>query len=110
MGLDADVTAARRAQRALPAAGVAALRSLADQIDQLERTLRAPGVKPYDRLPLAQLQAQFDDTYARTFGDNLASGAAASDPIVDALERFEQRYYAESSGAQGGDPADTRPA
>jgi hypothetical protein len=83
-GLDADVKAAHEADAPLPAAGVALLRSLADQIDQLERFLRSPEAKPYDRIPLSGLARQFDDTYDRTF----AAVQRATDPLTAALAEF----------------------
>ena len=83
-GLDADVKAAAAADASLPAAGVALLRSLADQIDQLERFLRSPEAKPYDRIPLSGLARQFDDTYDRTF----AAVQRATDPLTAALAEF----------------------
>lgn len=97
-GLDQDITAAKKAGATLPAALVAGLRGMADQIDGLERQLRYPGTKPYDRVPLAQLQKQFDDTYGRVFG----TGDDGSDPLVDALNEFreQQRAAAARDAAQ----------
>jgi predicted metal-dependent enzyme (double-stranded beta helix superfamily) len=63
-GLDVDLAAAP----GVPAATVALLRSLADQLDQLERQLRAPDARPYDRVPLTQLAQTFHTVYAVTFG------------------------------------------
>ena len=83
-GLDADIRAALEADAAIPAAGIALLRSLADQIDQLERFLRSPEAKPYDRIPLSGLARQFDDTYDRTF----AAVQRATDPLTAALAEF----------------------
>lgn len=99
-GLDQDVQRARDEDRELPEAGVASLRGLADQLDQLERLLRDPEAKPYDRVPLAQLQRQFDDTYARTFG---TGDTGATNPLLEALERFRA---AEARDAQDTGPAD----
>ncbi|MGY4645895.1 hypothetical protein [Cellulomonas sp. URHB0016] len=82
-GLDHDIAAAREGGTTLQGAGVAALRSMADQLDLMERGLRT-NPKPYDRIPLAQLQRQFDDTYDRVF----AAVAAAADPFLAALEAF----------------------
>lgn len=98
-GLDADVKAAQADGQRLPAAGVASLRGLADQLDQLERLLRAPQAKPYDRVPMAQLQKQFDDTYRATFGTGTAG---TTNPIIEALERFR--------AAEAGDAQDAQPA
>lgn len=81
-GLETDVRTARGAGHTLTAAGIASLRSLADQLDSLERFLRRPGVRPYDRVPLAQLQHQFDETYDRVFD------AADVDPLEQALADF----------------------
>jgi hypothetical protein len=63
-GLDADLSAAP----GVPAATVALLRSLADQLDQLERQLRAPDARPYDRVPLTQLAQTFQLVYGAAFG------------------------------------------
>lgn len=103
-GLDADIKAADGA--ALPQALVAALRGMADQIDALERQLRAPGVKPYDRVPLAQLQRQFDDTYGRCFGTN---DDAAGDPLVDALNQWRAEQAEQRRAAAAGDAAHAEP-
>ena len=54
-GLDLDAATARAEGVAITAAGLASLRVLADRIDQLERTLRAPAARAYDHVPLAQL-------------------------------------------------------
>jgi hypothetical protein len=83
-GLDADVKQATAGGASLAAAGVAACRSLADQIDQAERQLREPGTKPYDRVPLAGLVREFNDTYERLF----AAVQRAEDPLTRALADF----------------------
>jgi hypothetical protein len=83
-GLDRDVAEAKAAGVDLRAAGVAALRTLADQIDQLERFLRSKDARPYDRIPLSGLVRQFDDTYGRVF----AALDARSDPLAAALADF----------------------
>ena len=83
-GLDADVAAAAAGGHVLAAAGVASLRTLADQIDALERGLRTPEARPYDRVPLATLAHEFGETYDRVF----AAVAVAADPIAAALDRF----------------------
>jgi hypothetical protein len=82
-GLEDDIGKAREGGSTLQGAGVASLRSMADQLDLLERSLRT-NPKPYDRIPLAQLQRQFDETYDRVF----AAIAAAADPFLAALEEF----------------------
>jgi hypothetical protein len=81
-GLDLDVKQAHAAGHALSAAGVACLRSLADQLDALERWLRRPGVRPYDRVPLVALQRQFDATYQRVFA------GSEVDPLDRAFAEF----------------------
>jgi hypothetical protein len=96
-GLDADVKAALDADAPLPGAGIAALRSLADQIDQLERQLRSPYAKPYDRVPLASLVREFRESYEQT----LAAMARAEDPLTRALADF----LAADAGAAPGDTA-----
>lgn len=93
IGLDQDVKAAREAGTRLPNAGVAALRSLADQIDQLERQLRSPSAKPYDRVPLGGLVREFRETYSDTF----AAVAATDDPFT--------RVLADLLAAEAGDSA-----
>lgn len=88
-GLDREV---RDAGADLSPSGVAALRSLADQIDILERALRHPEARPYDRIPLAALVKQFDDTWARTFPtdetlpDALAEIVALAKPARNVAE------------------------
>ena len=99
-GLDQDVAAARGRGHALSGAGVASLRTLADQIDQVERLLRHPEARPYDRIPLAGLCRQFDETYDRVFA------ALRRRPIGRALAAF---LAAEADPAQAGDPTDARP-
>ncbi len=94
-GLEMDIKASRRDERALQHAGVASLRSMADQLDLLERGLRL-NPKPYDRIPFAQLQRQFDETYDRVF-----RGDAAGDPLAAALEQWrlaEAREHAADPG------------
>lgn len=63
-GLDNDLANAPQ----VAAATVALLRSLADQLDQLERQLRVPDARPYDRVPLTQLAATFHAVYGSAFG------------------------------------------
>ena len=101
-GLDADIAAARDGGYELSAAGVASLRTLADQVDQLERLLRHPESRPYDRIPLSGLVRQFDETYDRVF----AAVTAQADPIGRALAAFLE---AEQTGATAGDTADQLP-
>lgn len=84
MGLDQDIAAARDGGYELSAAGVAALRTLADQVDQLERLLRHPEARPYDRIPLTGLVREFGESYDRVF----ATVTAAADPIGRALAAF----------------------
>lgn len=103
-GLDADVRAATDAGAALPSAGIAALRSLADQIDQLERQLRSPYAKPYDRVPLAGLAREFRESYEQTF----AAMASAEDPLTHALAQF--LAHDADSGAAAGDTPGPVPA
>lgn len=83
-GLEQDISYAKDQDVRLQAAGVAALRSLADQIDHLERALRSPKAGAYDRVPFTGLVRQFDDTYERVF----AALRTQSDPIARALEDF----------------------
>lgn len=92
-GLDADIKAALDHGFSLQDAGIAALRTLADQIDALERQLRAPDARPYDRIPLTGLVGQFDATYTRVF----AVLAQESDPIARALAEFMERETSEAS-------------
>lgn len=101
-GLDSEIAAARADGTDLGAAGVAVLRSLADQIDQLERQLRSPRAGAYDRVPLSGLVRQFDDTYTRVF----AGLHAQSDPFAAALAGF----LAADSAAATSDPAEPGPA
>ena len=91
-GLDADVKAATAADVELSAAGVAALRTLADAIDTLEHHLRLTA-KPYDRVPLATLVTTFGDTYDRVF----PVARDDADPLTRALAEF--------AAAETGDPA-----
>lgn len=107
-GLDADVHATTDTDTgagALPSAGIAALRSLADQIDQLERQLRSPYAKPYDRIPLAGLVREFRETYEQTF----AAVQRAEDPLTRALADFLAADGA-PGGAAAGHPAGPDPA
>jgi hypothetical protein len=91
-GLDSDVKKAGVTE--LPSAGVAALRSLADQIDQLERQLRSPYAKPYDRVPLGGLVREFRETYEQTF----AALDHAEDPLTRALAEFTARDRVPETG------------
>ena len=84
VGLDRDIKTARTAGAELADGMVAACRTLADQIDQLERWCRRPEARPYDRVPLTGLVRQYADTYAQCF----AAAAAAGDPLVRALADF----------------------
>ena len=79
--------------QSLSRAGVASLRSLAGQLDELERWLRRPNVKPYDRVPLAQLQKQFDDTYDRVF-----AAAGDADSFETALRDFRASEVGDAEG------------
>jgi HPt (histidine-containing phosphotransfer) domain-containing protein len=90
-GLDADV---KKAGGDLSSAGVAALRSLADQIDQLERQLRSPYAKPYDRVPLGGLVREFREMYEHTF----AALDHAEDPLTRALADFTARDRVPETG------------
>ncbi len=99
-GLEADVRAARERDAPLSYAGIATLRSLADQIDATERQLRAPEARPYDRIPLSALVRQFDDTYGRVF----AVLQRDSDPLSRALAEFmAAEQGAEQTGARDDD-------
>jgi hypothetical protein len=64
VGLDRDLADVPT----VPAATVALLRSLADQLDQLERQLRAPDARAYDRVPLSQLAQTFAALYSSALG------------------------------------------
>jgi hypothetical protein len=83
-GLDSDAHDALEAGGRVSAAGLASLRSLADQIDQLERQLRSPYAKPYDRVPLAGLVREFRESYDAAF----AATQRAEDPLTRALADF----------------------
>ena len=96
-GLDTDVRKALEGGAEISAAGIAALRSLADQIDQLERQLRSPYAKPYDRVPLGGLVREFRETYDQTF----AAVQRAEDPLTRALADF----IAADTGAAARDAA-----
>jgi hypothetical protein len=98
LGLDREVSAARAAGYDLSASGVATLRTLADQIDQLERMLRSPAARPYDRIPLTGLVRQFDDTWSRVF----AVRNAAADPLAAALAQFIEQDGAPEAGDTAG--------
>lgn len=87
-GLEADIRTARTADQPLAAAGVASLRRLAFELDRFEP------VTAYDRMALAKLQGQFDDTYERCFGH----GPAARDPLADALEAFRRSEASNPAG------------
>jgi hypothetical protein len=95
-GLEVDVTAAREAGAELAASGVASLRILADTIDSLDHQL-AGRSKPYDRVPMATLLAQWGETYDRVF----ASVVHDHDPLTLALERF--------AASENGDPSRVGP-
>src|SRR5262245_44420231 len=81
IGLDRDIKAA---PVVLSAGLVAAWRTLADQIDPLERWCRRPEAKPYDRVPLTGLVREYADVYAQCF----AAAAGADDPLTRALAEF----------------------
>lgn len=101
MGVDADARAAAERGDTLPAAQLAALRTLADQIDQLERQLRFPKSKPYDRVPLAGLIREFRELYPEVF---LVTGK--DDPFARAVESFLARDAGTAAGgAAVRDPA-----
>lgn len=95
-GLDTDARAALEGGATISAAGLAALRSLADQIDQLERMLRNPAAGAYDRVPLAGLVREFRETYETVF-----TATGGEDPFARALADF----IAHDRGAQVGDTA-----
>ena len=100
-GLDADARDALEPEGArISAAGLAALRSLADQIDQLERMLRNPAAGPYDRVPLAGLVREFRETYETVF-----TGTGEGDPFARALSDFLTADNAARGGPAVGDPA-----
>jgi hypothetical protein len=80
-GLDRQVKEARTADIELPAGRVALLRTLADQIDQLERFCRTPKARPYDRIPLTGMAKQYDDTYRSVF----AALDRGTDPFAAAI-------------------------
>jgi hypothetical protein len=82
-GLDDQVAAARNGGSELPASGVAVLRTLADQIDQLERWCRRDEARPYDRIPLTALTREFRETSMYVFGSE-----TGADPIGRALAAF----------------------
>ena len=100
-GLDADAKAARGAGVEIPAGMLAAARSLADQLDAAERSLRAPSVKPWDRVPLTQLARTYQELYRACFP---IAGAHSDDPIGRALEDFMAGTAATAGDAPGPGP------
>ena len=93
--LDRDIHSAAAGGVPLQRAGLASLQVLADQLDDLDADLRSRRPKPYDRLPLAQLQRQFDETYDRVF----AAVSAAVDPFLAALDEFRRTEARDTSGS-----------
>jgi hypothetical protein len=81
------------------AAGVATLRTLADQLDALGRSLGARAA-PRDRVSLATLVRQFDATYVRVF----APATATADPLESALADFHAAHDALTEYTDTGDP------
>src|SRR5262247_2124969 len=79
-GLDADTTRVRHNGVELAAGLVAALRTLADSIDALERWCRSPDARPYDRVPLTGLVREYADLYAQCFAVADAAAAPVGDP------------------------------
>ena len=67
---------------------MASLRRLAAELD------RFIPVKAYDRIALASLQRQFDDTYERVFG----IGPAHRDPLEEALAQFRAAEASQPAG------------
>lgn len=98
-GVDADIRESREAGNAPSAAGIAALRVLADRIDQLERTLRSPAAKAYDHVPLVGMLREFRETYETVF-----TGIGEGDPFARALSDFLTADAAARGGAPVGDP------
>ena len=94
-GLDAEIK--KNADAGLSTAMIALLRSMADQLDQLERQLRSTYVKPYDRVPFAGLAKEFGILKEQTF----AAIERAEDPLTRALAEFTAR----DRDAQAGDAA-----
>lgn len=82
-GLETSITAATAGGTALSAAGIAGLRTLADQLDRVE-TLLNRSAKPYDSMPLVALHREFREAFADVF----AAVSAAEDPISRALDDF----------------------
>lgn len=82
-GLDADIAAARERGGALSFGLIAAARTLADQIDQMDHYCLMAPAKPYDRVPLTGLVREYAELHAQLF---VAAGAA--DPIARALADF----------------------
>ena len=99
-GLDRQVKDAKEADVELPAGRVALLRSLADQIDQLERFCRTPKARPYDRIPLTGMAKQYDDTYRSVF----AALDRGSDPFAAAIAALLDADRAEADHPEGSEP------
>jgi len=102
-GLDSEVADATGAGVTLAVSLVAVARSLADQLDQLERQLRSPASGPYDRVPLAQLSREYRETYDQLF----AAVARAEDPLTHALATF---LATDDGGPPPGHPEESHPA
>lgn len=96
-GLDADAAAARAAGVELHAGALAALRVLADALDDLDRTVYGSG-KPYDRVPLSTMARTFADVHRAVIG-----GDTGGDP-------FEQLVAQLVADAESSHAADTGPA
>lgn len=82
-GLEKSVTDAGAAGASLSAAGLAGLRTLADQLDRVE-TLLHRSAKPYDSMPLVALHREFREAFADVF----AAVTATEDPLSRALDDF----------------------
>jgi hypothetical protein len=95
--LDQDIRDARAADVDLSAAGVAALRVLADRIDQLEQAI-ALRQKPYDNVPLVGMVRQFGEDCDRIF----AAVQRTVDPLTAALAEFMAADV--GAGPQVGNP------
>jgi hypothetical protein len=95
-GLDVDLATAPQ----VPAATVALLRSLADQLDQLERQLRVPDARPYDRVPLTQLAQTFQLVYGAAFGSRgeVDPFDAIAGELADELARARAATTLDSEG------------
>src|SRR5215471_20975671 len=76
-GLDAETRAARAGGHELSEAGLAALRTLADQIDRLSR-LVAWSEKPYDVVPLTGMLHEYGEGLDRVF----AAAHTEADPFA----------------------------